>query len=815
MNDLRFGVRMLARNRASSLMIVLLLALGIGAGTVIFSLFDAIVLRPLPVRHPEQLVRMVVNLPRVGPKSQFSYRIYELLRDRSQTLSAVFGEAGDYLRFTLTEPAPAQQIIVYAVTSEYFEEMGVQARYGRVLTRADEKDAGGLPPAVLSYKFWEARFGGDPRAVGGTIAIDSHRFVVVGVLPREFNGFAADTAPDVRIPLRALSLFGKDRDHESFQLAGRMKPGVTLARTSSEALAIWMGMVEAEAAKNKEAADWDRRYHIGLEPLNRGSSTLRDRFGEVLEWLMASSILLALLTCVNIAGLLAARAATRTHEVAVRLAVGATRMRLVRQMLLENGVIAALGTAAGLVIAFLLAPLLARSLPPIRQLDTSLLPLVVDVRLNGRVLLFGIGLSLLTMLLFTIAPAVASCRASLDSVLRGARGSRSWRGRQALITLQIALCTFLLCGAGLQWRTFRKLHDQNPGFDRQRIATFSLDLSRYKPEASAALARALWNKVELLPGVVSAAVSDRAVLRDRGVATSVAPTGHAITHADFLNVDLHDVTPGYFETMGIPIVEGRSLTADDIPAVKSKPPVRVVVNEAFARRFFPGIDPVGELFGRGMNTAAGADYEIVGLCGDAKYRSMREPWKPVFYEPIESYRSFTLNVRTRSNPEELFGPVRKTLTSLDPSLAFVEVHTLAQEIDNSTAGERLAAALAASFACLAALLAGVGIYGLLSNSVTQRSREIGIRMAIGANALDIAGLLWRQTLTMAVIGVILGVAGMFWVAPLVRSVLYEVSPHDAASWVAAAILVGVVASISAAVPAWRAVRIDPAAVLHE
>ena len=191
------------------------------------------------------------------------------------------------------------------------------------------------------------------------------------------------------------------------------------------------------------------------------------------------------------------------------------------------------------------------------------------------------------------------------------------------------------------------------------------------------------------------------------------------------------------------------------------------------------------------------------------------PWKPVFYEPIESYRSFTLNVRTRSNPEELFGPVRKTLTSLDPSLAFVEVHTLAQEIDNSTAGERLAAALAASFACLAALLAGVGIYGLLSNSVTQRSREIGIRMAIGANALDIAGLLWRQTLTMAVIGVILGVAGMFWVAPLVRSVLYEVSPHDAASWVAAAILVGVVASISAAVPAWRAVRIDPAAVLHE
>ncbi|HUA60101.1 MAG TPA: ADOP family duplicated permease [Verrucomicrobiae bacterium] len=810
MNDLRFGIRLLSRSRAPSLTIVVLLALGIGAGTVIFSLFDAIVLRPLPVRHPEQLARMVVWRPRAGATSQFTYRIYEMLRDRATTMTAIFGEAGDYLHFTLTEPAPAQQIVVYAVTPEYFDALGVEARYGRVLTAQDGRETSGLPPAVLSYGFWSRRFAADPRAIGRTFAVDGHRFTIVGVLPREFNGLAADTAPDVRIPLWAFPLLGHPRDRLTMQLAGRMKPGVTLARAGSEVLALWIAMVDAET--DKDAAAWDRRYPISLDPLARGFSTLRSRFGDVLGWVMASAILLALLACANVAGLLAARAAARSHEIAVRLAVGATRMRLLRQILAENLLLTALGVAGGLALAFAVTPILTRSLPPIRQLDSSLLPLVVDARINSRVLLFSLALALLTMLLFTVAPVMAGWRSGIETILRGARSSGGSRGRHVLITVQIALCTFLLCGAGLQVRTFRRLHDQKPGFDTAHVATFTLDLTMHKSPASDDFARLLGERVARLPGVTSVAFSERGVLRDRGVATTVAPEGRATTQADFLNVDIHGVSAGYFETMGIPILEGRSLTPQDGPGAK---PVRVVVNEAFARRFFPNQDPVGRRFGRGVDTVVGADFEIVGLCGDAKYRSMREPWKPVFYAPIQSHDAFVLNVRTSAPPSVLLEPVRKVLTSLDPSLAFLEVHTLAEEVDASTAGERLAAAIAASFAGLAALLAGVGIYGLLANAVTQRRREIGIRMAVGADAMDVAGLLWRQTMAIAVTGIVLGVAGMFWVGPLIRSVLYEVSPHDPPSLAAAAALVGVIAIVSAAVPAWRAVRIDPANVLHE
>jgi len=815
MTDLRFAIRMLGRNRALNAIIVLLLALGIGAGTAIFSLFDAVVLRPLPVPHPAQLVRLVQHYPRIGARSSFRYDFYETLRDRAGTLSAVFGEAGDYLRFTLTDPAPAEKIVVLAVTPEYFDALGVQARLGRALAAQDAREAPGPPPAVLSYGFWARRFNADPGAIGRTLAVNGQRFAIVGVLPRDFNGFAADTAPDLRIPLRAFPLLGKKQKDWDLQLAGRLRPGVTRARAESEVFSIWKATLDGQMAADPDGAKWALQFRLALDPLERGYSTLRDRFGSAIDWLMASAILLAVLTCANIAGLLAARATARNHEIAVRLAVGATRVRLVRQMLAENSLITALGAAGGLAIAFVLTPLLARALPPIRQLDSSLIPLVIDTGVDRRVLLFSLGLSLATMLLFTIAPAIAGCRAGLDAVLRGARSSRSWRGRQALITLQIALCTFLLCGAGLQLHTFRKLHDQNPGFNVSRVATFTLDLTRYQPQSEASFLQEFTARVRRLPGVASAALSGHGVLRDRGVATTVAPTGQRTTRADFLNADIHEVSPEYFETMGIPILEGRALTPDDLPAERSSAPVGAVVNQAFARRFFPNVDPIGRRFGFGADKVEGADFEIVGLAKDAKYRSMRESFKPTFYRMVRSYRDAILIVRTASPPESILAPVRKVLASLDPSAAFVEVHTLQQEVDASTAGDRLAAALAMSFACLAALLAGAGIYGLLANAVTQRSREIGIRMAVGAGALDVAGLLWRQTMAMACMGAALGAAAIFWAGPLIQSLLYEVSAHDPVSLSAAASLVILIATVSAALPAWRAVQIDPATVLHE
>jgi predicted permease len=820
MTDLHFGVRMLSRCRGSSVAIVILLALGIGAGTVIFSLFDAVVARPLPVRRPEQLVRLVQRLPRIGTRSNFPTRFYTDLRDHSRSFSAVFGESGNLQRFTLTEPAPAEQISVHAVTPEFFNALGARAYRGRVLTTADARDWPGAPPAVLSYPFWARRFHSDSAFIGRTVQVNGHAFLIVGVMPREFHGISADTTPDLRIPLHAFPMLTGRRTDDSdyysaMELAARLRDGVTISRAQDECLAMWKAGTVLYFNGDKEQAAWEAGNGLAIDPLERGFSILRDRFGDIVQWLMGSALLLALLVCANVAGLLAARAAARHHEIAVRLAVGATRMRLVRQMLAENSLLAALGSAGGLTIAFVATPLLTRALPPVRELDSNLVPITLDTALNGRVLMFSIGLSLLAMLFFTVLPAVAACRAGLDTVLRGARSTRSTRGRQALITVQIALCTFLLCGAGLQVRAFHKLHDQRPGFDIERVATFSADVTGRGDKAEAALLDALKDRVRRLPGVTSVAVSVRGVLRERGLANTVAPAGKLATRADFLNSNMLNVSPEYFDTMGIRLVEGRDLTIDDAPGTPPAHPIRVVVNQSFARRFFPAADPIGQRFGIGMDKVVSADYEIVGVCTDAKYRSMREPLKPISYVAARTFGSFVLNVRTQAPPESLLEPVQKILASIDPSIAFTEVHTLAQEVDASTSAERLAAALASSFAALAALLAAVGLYGLLAFTVAQRSREIGIRMALGAGAADVAGMLWRQTMVMAATGIVAGLAGIWFVGPAIRSVLYEISPHDPQSLILAAISVTVIALASSMLPAWRAVAIEPAAVLHE
>ena len=816
MGDLRFGARMLRRNPGSTLAIVGLLALGIGAGTVIFSLFDAVLLRPLPVRHPEQLVRMVQRL-RQGTVSEWPFDYYKALRDRSTTLENVFAETPDYYRFAMTDPRPSEEIAVRAVTPEYFNALGVKALYGRALMPADENENSGAPPAVLNYGFWRRRFNGDPRVLGRTMTLHGNKFVIVGVLPRGFNGLAADTAPDVRVPNRAYPLLtGYPGINRSIELFGRVKPGFTRTQAEAECLSIYQSVVvpyyQGLVRDGMNLSPVLMRG-MALDPLERGVSILRDRFADTLKLLMASVGVLLLMVCTNVAGLLLARAAGRRHEMAVRLAVGATRARLIRQMLVENSLLAILGAAGGLWIAFLATPLAARALPPIRDPGATLLPLSLNLQMNERVFLFSLALSALTMLLFSAAPAMAASRSSLDSVLRGARSSGGWRGRQALIAFQIALCTFLLVGASLFVRTFRTLHDMNPGFDRDHVATFTLDLSLAKKDAS--FPRLLTERVGRIPGVVSAAISSRGVMRGRGLGYAVARAGERTTPADDFNTSFNDVSPEYFETMGMRILAGRALAASDAPADKPVPPTRVVVNHAFAQRFFPNADPVGRRFGAGTEKVVGADYEIVGMVSDAKYRSLREPIIPTFYAVWTGYGSYVLSVRTRMRPEAIFQPVRKTLASLDPSLAFLEIHTLAEEVDDSTAGERVTAILASIFGAMAALLAGVGLYGLLAYAVAQRRREIGIRMALGARPAHIGILIGRQTLAMAAAGILLGIGAALAAGPLIRSLLYGLAPSNPKSLLAAATFVAAIAAGAAAIPILRATRVDPSLALRQ
>jgi len=521
--------------------------------------------------------------------------------------------------------------------------------------------------------------------------------------------------------------------------------------------------------------------------------------------------------CANLAGLLLARGATRREEMGLRLAIGATRARLVRQMLTESFLLMALGALGGVLVAIFLAPVLTRALPPIRDLGTRRLPISLDLALNHRVLFFSLTSSALTAMLFGLGPAIAASRTSLDSVLRGIHATRLWRGRKVLVAFQVAVCTLLLVISGLLAETLEHLYDVNPGFDRDHLVTFTANpsLSGSTTEQVSARLQALLDRVGQLPGVVSAGLSLRGVMRAYGIGMTVGPAGQPISPTDFLNTSANVVSPGYFETMGMRIIAGRNFRSDEDATSK---PVKTVVNQAFVDRFFPNIDPVGRLFGKNSpGEVAGASYVILGVVTNAKYRSLREPMRPIVYTSAGTNFpfGFVLNVRTRGNPESMIQPVRQALSAIDPALPLLEVDTVSEEVKQSMAGERLAASLATIFGVLAAFLAAVGIYGLLAYLITLREREVGIRVALGARRLDIGLLIGKQALAMIVGGLVLGLGAAAVVAPWTSSILYGVAPWSSRSFFGATALVLAVAVFGTAIPFVRATRIEPAAALRQ
>jgi predicted permease len=798
----------LAHSPGFTLIAAALLALGIGANAVIFGALDAILLRPLPVRHPEQLVHIVQDIPRVGHRGAFVYTFYRSLLEHSTTLSTAFGE--EEMQVAMESPAPAEEVRVHLVTPEFFDALNAPAAVGRTLTAADAAESSGALPAVLSYGFWRRRFDGDRRAIGRTMQLHGHTFTIVGVTARGFNGISIETAPDVCVPLRAAPLLETGGpiipvESRALDLSGRLKPEVTRERAQAEIRAMWLNSPEGRQAPPTQP--------LILDSLQYGTSILRQKFSGALRLLIASVGLLQLMVCANLAGLLVARVARRTGEIAIRLAIGATRMRLMCQMLVESALLALAGAAGGIALAYLAAPLLVRGLPPVRDLATTRLALAIDFEPNSRVLLYSVLVSALTALLFGMAPALAAARVNLDSVLRGARAAGGWKGRQFLLVMQIALCTLLLAGAGLLMRSFRQLRDMNPGFASAQVAGFTANpsLSGYQPAQTEALRLALTERVRQIPGVDAVAAASRPLMRGSGEKTTIVRAGHRATPADFLSASLNSVTPEYFEAVGMHILAGRTWKDADSNHPK---PVPVIVNQAFVRHFFPEENPLGRLVGHGTDQRPATDFEIAGVVTDAHYRSLREPIQPTMYT-ILTDDDFTLYVRTHRRPESLIQPVRQALAALDPALAFAEVHTLSEEVDDSAAPERLTAILASIFGILAALLAAVGLYGLLTYAVAQRQREIGIRMALGARPRAIASLVGGQALAMVAIGVALGLAGALLLAPMAGAILYGVGPTDPASLAVAAALVALVAALAALVPAARAAKVDPAVALRE
>jgi len=820
MSDVRLAARMLAKSPGFTLVAVALLAVGIGANVLIFSAFDAVLWRPLPVRHPEELVRVVQRIPRIGTSSNFHYSFYQALRERSRMLAAVFGEAPIDVAMNL--PAPAEQVRVHMVTPEFFEVLGVPALFGRALASDDAKSQSATPPAVLSYGFWRRRFNGDSAAVGRTLVLHGHTFMIVGVMPRGFNGTSIDTAPDVRVPLHTFEALWTEPEAfnieaASLDLGGRLKSGTVRAGAQGETLAIWRAAIERYSNGEPLGRGVYDQSQTGmdLDPLERGISILRDRYSGALKLLLTAVGLLLLMVCANVTGLLLARVAGRRQELAVRFALGATRGRLVKQMVTESFLLTGLGAASGVLLAFVLTGSMVRVLPPLRDIVTRRLAPSVDFGPDWRVLLFSVGISALAVLIFGVALALSVSRTRMDSALRDGRSSGGWRGRQAILVFQIALCTLLLSGAGLLLRTFERLHSLDAGFDRDHVVTFTADpsLSGYTAPQEQALLAALSGRVREIPGVAGVAFASRAVMRGRGIGMTVALTGQRPSTADFLNTNLNAISPDYFATMGMRVVAGRDFTPLDDP--KSKPG-HVIVNQAFVRRFCPNVDPLGQRFGAAPPQHVTTPmFEIIGVVSDAKYRSMREPMMPTVYQFSSEFDSFVLHVRTGGRPESIIQPVRQALTALDPAIPFVEIRTLAEEVDASTAGERLTATLASLFAAIAVLLTAVGLYGLLAYAVTQRRREIGIRMALGAQTVDIRVLVGRQALVMVVGGIVLGLAAAVASAQWMRSLLYGVAPSDPRSLAAAAVFVALVAAAAIAIPLARATHIEPAAALRQ
>ena len=810
---MRIAIRMLAKTPGLSLSAIALLAIGIGGGTLLFSAFEAVWLRALPAPHPEQLVRMVQDAPRLGRRSAFDYDDYKAIKTRSTTLAAVFAET-DYLVVAMSEPAPAEQVRVNLVTPEFFQELGGHALYGRT---PEANDSGAV---VLSYGFWTRRFHADRAVIGRKIVLHGFPFTIVGIMPREFNGLSADNTPDLRAPVSAIDQLARYEGPNAvapkahitdFQvaLAGRLKPGVTLAQAQAECFSIWRSMVEKTSFAAVEL-----QRPLQLESLARGVSIVREKFGVAVRLIAAASGVLLLLVCANVAGLMLAGAASRRSEIAVRLALGATRGRLIRQMLTESLLLVAMGTATGWALAWICAPLLVHALPPIRDLATTRLEISLDFRPDARVLLVAFAAAAATAVLVGLVPAIAASRTNLDAVLRGIRASHAWGGRKALVIVQVALCTVLLAGAGLLVRTLRELQTVDVGLDVPHIVTFTTDpgLMGYVPAQSRVLWMNLAARVRDLPGVVSVAESARPLMRGSGFKGTFAPAGETVPTSDYLNTSMNNITPGYFDAMGMRIGRGRALASTDIGAPK---PVPAVVNEAFVRRFFPDTQqPLGKLFGQAVDVAAKPERIIVGVVKDAKYRGLREPMTPTVYTVSEGGFS-VLAVRTYGAPEALIEPVRKALASLDPALPFTEIHTMTEEVEASVAPERLTAKLAATFGAFASFLAAAGIYGLLAFAVEQRRREIGIRMALGARPGQIGTMLGREAAMLLAAGLAAGLAATLLLASSLRALLYGIAPTDPVSMAAAAVLMISVGAAATLIPARRATGIAPAAALRE
>lgn len=823
--DVRFSWRLLVRSPVFAVTVWVLLGIGIGANTLIFSVVDMLMLRTVPVKQPERLVRLIEVHPTGFITWDLPYLLYRELAKGSSTLTDATCQGDADVAFD--GGASTERIRINTVCPNFFVELQMQPLLGRVLTPSDNKP--GAMNAVLSYEFWRRRMGGAGDVVGRTIRLNGLALQVVGVLPQQAQGFIVDTNPEVRISIETARLLarksGDARPETSpfswpnVQIFTKLRPGVSLERAEAEVDTRLRPLYEdALIQAFPEMAKLPRsevlEANLSLESAAHGVSALREQFSRGLTLLMASVALLLLMACGNVAGLLLSRSAARSQEMGVRMALGAGRWRIVRQLLTESLVLVVPGGLLGIAFTYALRPALLAALPKLRDRGAVIQPFSLHLDINLRVLGFVALVTLLTALLCGLAPALRN-----ESVQSTRTTTARSFLRPLLIAAQVAICVLLLAGASVLVETFQHMEQMNIGFDRNHIVTFTVDpkLKGYTPERTNTLSRQLLDQARNLTGVEAAAIAGRGLMRGTGIKATSGVAGHPITRNDFLNSSFNSVTPDYFRVMGMRVLAGRDFTwFEDL----KKKPLNVIVNQAFVRRFFPGqapADVIGKLVGgKGPDGLAQPTDQIIAVVTDAKYRSLREPVPATFYLPMVNGAGtdFILHLRTRGDPAALIAPVRKLLRSLDPELPFVEAVPLREDVEASLWQERLLAWFSSILGGFAALLAGLGLYGALDYAVRSRTREVGIRVALGANPTNVIRLLSRQTLLLIAAGSGIGIYCYFLASHWVQKVLYDVTPLEPWAMTAALFFVLIVAVMAIAAPINKAVRIDPASALR-
>jgi len=794
--DLRYGVRLLAKKPGFTLIAVITLALGIGANTAIFSVVNAVVLQPLPYTESDRLMRWSWQYQE-GSIEAVTALEFEFWKEHSDSFDAAFGFAGINSGFNLAGGAEAERVRGVQVSEGFFRTLGINPILGRGFLPEEDRPKGPLA-VVISDTLWRNYYGSDPGIIGKAAQINGRPHTIVGVMP---PGFQFQSPTDVLLPLQ---LFADARDNgQNTGVIARLKPGVTRAQAQAEMAQLLPAFLQ-EYPKHTKADD----RGIGL------TSYQQSVVGDVSQtlWLLFGAVgFVLLIACANVANLLLARATARKGEMAIRIALGASRWRLMRQLLTESWVLALAGSLAGLLIALWGVPALLTLMP-------QELPRHAEIHLNFQAVLFAVGVSLLTSLLFGIVPALRATRMDVSETIKAASGrSRAGRldsrMRGLLIVSEVALSLVLLVGAGLLVKSFIKLRAVDPGFNAQHLTATQISLTSNKYRTTAqvwAFEQQVLERIKAMPGVVSAATASNAPL-ERGLRMGIAVDGHQIERS----IQIRAISPQYFDTLGISLIDGRAFADTDTQA---SPPV-AIVNETLARNYYPERPPVGSQL-----STQNKSLQIVGVARDIKEMGLDQSVEPTLYIPIPQIGDGLMSAMNRwfltawmirtSGPIDLTAALRDAVRDVDPQLPIASVRPMTQVINATMSSRQFVLLLMGVFAGLALALTAVGLYGVLSYQVSQRTNEIGVRMALGAQPRDVLKMVIGKGMTLALVGVALGLVAAFALTRLIASWLFGVSATDPLMFAGIALLLASVALLACYIPARRATKIDPMVALR-